>query len=620
MDHKFTIAALFLTLFIFNSCSKEADFNPPVKISESDIKKYPVTDKKLPENLKWETNDSDPEWSSPDAKKGGTFTSSMTSFPLTLRMVGPDSNGGFASELRSNQMSLTDVHPNTGNIIPALATHWTYDSDGKTVYYKLDPDAKWSDGRQITADDYIFTLDFMRSKEIVDPWSNNYYTDQIIDVKKYDDFTISVTGKNPKSKRLLHIFYGISPTPRHFYVLNNNFVKDYNWRVCPNTGAYQITDLKKGKYITFARKKDWWAKDKRYYRNRHNVDYVKFNIIRDINVAWEYFKKGQIDSFGLTLPEYWHEKAKDSIFDNGYCVKMWFYVDKPQPEYGMWMNISKDILKDINVRKGIAHSLNFDKVFQTVLRNDYQRLQTTSVGYGKYTNSAIHEREFNIDLADKYFKLAGWDKRGPDGIRVKDGKRLSVTITYGQDFHTNRLEILKEEAKKTGLELNLQLLDSSSAFKAMLEKQHEIAYMGWSTGIIPAFWEHWHSKNANIPQTNNLSNVSDKKLDDLIDRYDNETDEDKAAALSREIQQTIFDEALVIHTWLVPYFREGYWRWWKLPEVPATKTSDSLLDPFGTTGGLFWLDEDEKLKTEKAMKSGEKFPTITIVNTKYKVN
>ena len=105
---------------------------------------------RLPENLVWVTNDEDPTFAAPEAKRGGTFRSSISSFPLTLRRVGPDSNGAFAGFLRYNQMGLVQWHPNTRHPIPSLASHWAFDADGKTVYYRIDKDARWSDGVPVT--------------------------------------------------------------------------------------------------------------------------------------------------------------------------------------------------------------------------------------------------------------------------------------------------------------------------------------------------------------------------------------------------------------------------------------------------------------------------------------
>ena len=72
----------------------------------------------LPEGLVWITNDEDPTFASPEAKRGGTLRLAMASFPLTLRRVGPDSNGGFAGFLRPNQMALVVFHPDTRRPMP----------------------------------------------------------------------------------------------------------------------------------------------------------------------------------------------------------------------------------------------------------------------------------------------------------------------------------------------------------------------------------------------------------------------------------------------------------------------------------------------------------------------
>src|SRR5690606_4165919 len=106
---------------------------------------------------------------------------------------------------------LVSVHPNTLNYIPVLATHWAFDPDGKTVYYRLDPNAHWSDGEPIVADDYLFTVDFMRSPHIVAPWYDNYYTNIVVDVRKHDDYTISIVGATPKAKEELLLEYAITP-------------------------------------------------------------------------------------------------------------------------------------------------------------------------------------------------------------------------------------------------------------------------------------------------------------------------------------------------------------------------------------------------------------------------
>ena len=155
----------------------------------------------LPANLDWQTNTTAPEWSAEEAAKGGMIRLSIPSFPPTLRTVGPDANNAFRSFLLDNQMPLVAMHPNTGEVIPMLASHWAYDADGKTVHYRLKKNARWSDGKAVTADDFLFALEFNRSQHIVAPWYNKHYQEEITDIVKHNDHTFSIKGARKKPQK-----------------------------------------------------------------------------------------------------------------------------------------------------------------------------------------------------------------------------------------------------------------------------------------------------------------------------------------------------------------------------------------------------------------------------------
>lgn len=601
MARRWTISAVFALLCIFSGMPVPA-----------------LATRDLPQDIKWLTNDSDPVFASPDARKGGIFHDAILSFPLTFRVVGPDSNSSFRSAILGNQLSLIGIHPNTLNIIPELATHWAYGKDKKTMYFRLNPKARWSDGVPVTADDFAFTLEFMRSKHIVAPWYNDYYTREIEKVIVYDDHTLAVVST--KAQPDLHLKLGISPTPRHYYgIPDKDFVRKYNWKIVPNTGPYQISDVKKGKYVTFKRKKNWWARDLRFFKNRFNVDTVKFSVVRDYNLLWEYFKKGRVDVFSVIMPKFWHVRTKTPVVENGYVHRIWFFNDTRRSAMGMWLNQDREIFRDPNVRYAFAHAMNIQKVIEKVLRNDYFRLENGFVGYGPYSNTEIKARRFDLEKVDHYMRASGWH-RGPDGIWQKNGHRFSVEVSYSQDAHTPRLVVLKEEAKKAGIELRLQRLDPAAAYKKVIEKKHDVAWMGWSTSLRPQYWEHFHSVNAHKPQTNNITNTDDPAMDRLIEAYRDSLDERQRIELSLKIQEKIHAIGCFVPTFMVPYTREAYWRWWKLPKVPGTRNSNSLFSPFdSTTGGLFWYDRQLHEQTKKAMKRKKKFPPVTIIDETFKV-
>jgi microcin C transport system substrate-binding protein len=214
---------------------------------------------------------------------------------------------------------------------------------------------------------------------------------------------------------------------------------------------------------------------------------------------------------------------------------------------------------------------------------------------------------------------AGW-ARGPDGIWARGGQRFSVEVTYSSEEHTPRLVVLKEEALKAGIELRLQRLDPAAQYKKVMEKRHDVGWLGWSTGMRPHFWEFWHSVNAHRPQTNNITNTDDPLLDGLIDRYRDSLDETERIELSRQIQARVHEIGAFVPTFMVPYFREGYWRWWRFPDPPATRMSGSLFDPFNSsTGGLFWFDAALYNETREAMAREDAFVPVTIREETYQI-
>ncbi|WP_372587287.1 extracellular solute-binding protein [Aeromonas caviae] len=578
----------------------------------------------LPADLKWESNDTDPVYADPEAKRGGTFRDFMSSFPLTLRKYGPDSNGGFAAYVRETNLPLLSTHPVTRNPIPMLANQWAFGADNKTLYFRINPKARWSDGQPVTADDWVFTLKMMRSKEINDPWYNNYYSTQISEVTKFDDHTLAITSGTEKSREDLLEALPFTPEPSHAIKLTANWVKEYNWKVLPVTGPYQIGELKKGKSVTFDRVKDWWGNDERYFQHRFNPDRIEIKVLRDQNIAWQHFLRGELDTFPLVMPNWWHDKSKTAEFEKGYIERLWFYNQTPQPPMGLYLNTADPLLSNLDVRLGIQHALALDKMIATLLRGDYQRLNTYGSGQGDFTNTDLKARPFDPALAREFFAKAGFTKTGPDGILRNDkGQPLSLSITYTTAEHAQRLTLLREEAKKAGLNLELNLMDASAGFKSMLEKKHQSAWMAWSGGRYPAYWEHFHKVNANKPQTNNIMNIDDDRISALVEQYDKAFDFSKKADLSRQIQQRLYDLASFVPAYQVPYTRAGAWRWIRLPKVPATPQSDLLYWPLDGSnsgysfGGLLWIDEATKAQTRAAIKGGQTFPPVTITDTTY---
>ena len=166
------------------------------------------------------------------------------------------------------------------------------------------------------------------------------------------------------------------------------------------------------------------------------------------------------------------------------------------------------------------------------------------------------------------------------------------------------------------------MLDPSTWGNQVGEKSHQILVLTFGPNTFsPSFWQGYHSDNAHVPQTNNITNTDLPELDSLIDEYDATADLAARIELAHRIMEIIHEQAVVIPTYKIPFLRETYWRWLRLPEWHSVRTADEIFDPIGHEpypGGLFWIDEELKADTIAARQQGRTFPPVDIVDTTWR--
>ena len=657
MASVFVMSVLAVLFIVYRGDSMGREMAKKFVVRE-DRPSFPISKEKLPESLVWKNGEEQKMFASDKAKKGGTSHQFLSTFPTTFRQRGPNSNSSFRSYLDNNDMALVEQQPNTGEYIPSLATAWAVGPDNKTVYFKLDRDAKWSDGTPVLADDYVFSLKMLRSASLLAPFTKEYTLKYVQQILKFDDYTIAVRLPDEMADLVNNCNW--SPQPYHYYGkfrqveaeqpitfayniflhdekeipaemqkkyddykmavkakpsepveeptvkimqddVRKDFINYYQWKTPPKNGPYMLYSWVKGKEVVFKKVKDWWATDKKLYKYRYNVQYIHMKLIRDVNIAYEHFRKGDLDAYPLNNAHYWHVKAKYlKQVEKGYMNKLVFYNEIPRPSRLISFNMDKPPLDDINVRLGLSHSFNFEKLFTTLMRNDVTRLDAFADGYGKYTCKDYPPRKYDLKKAAEYFDKAGWTERDSEGFRTKDGKRLEFKILYPRASDTPKMIIFKESAKKAGVSLKLDNYDPNAVFVAMLDKKHQLAWHGWSTSLRPRYWGTYHGDNAHKKKNNNFSNLDDKELNELINIYRKGKNELERIALVKKIEKRLYDLAPATVSYKAPFMRYGYWRWFQVPDSYATKTSEHIYDY-----GLFWVDEDLKKETKEAMRKGK---------------
>jgi len=415
-----------------------------------------------------------------------------------------------------------------------------------------------------------------------------------------------------------------SPRPKHFYPngIPKTYVEDFNWMPEPTTGPYAVGSFVKGESINLVKVKNWWSQELGQYKYRYNIENINYKVITGGNdVVREYFYKGELDTFPIIIPTEFADSNNKKPVTDGFVDRYHSFYVPAQGMMGIFLNTKDPVFSNKDVRTGLYYAINMQKMIDTVLRGEYSRLHNVGLGHVfagiNFDDDSIRVPDFDAKKAGELFDKAGFNKIGTDGIRVNAaGVRLAFEMLYQSPNHTERLSLLKEEAKLSGLEINLKMMQAGM-FTSVREKKYQAAWFGMSTGLYDDYWEYLHSSNADKPQTNNFFGWSSPEMDKLIDAFRDEPSLKKKAEITKQVQRGVHDAALIIPGYYVPYYRSAVWKWIRLPGWLNNKYQQSdPNDPIGC--GWSWIDTKIQKDTLEAMKAGKLMESRMIKDTRFK--
>lgn len=559
--------------------------------------------------IEWTTNTEDPPIGDPAAIKGGTIYSSMTAYPLTMRVVGPNSNDAFASYKRAYTMGFTLVsrHPTTDNYIPIMATHWSVQDDQRTIYFKLDQDARWTDGEPVTAEDYVHTWHMMASEHIVDPFFNQYAADYFEEVVAIEPYVLKVVGKFESWRPLDN--FDLWATPEHAVTLEEGFPERYNTAVLPVQGPYVITEQETGQYVVFERQPDWWGYGKHYFQGMYNVDRIHLRVIDDNDRAFDFFQKGELSYYRVNTAKKWAEEMEFDAVKKGWAHRKRLFVDYPSGVYGFAMNLERPIFQNKDFRKAVQYLFNFDEINEKLMYNAYYRQISAFTGT-EYANPDLIPYGFDPRKAREHLRAAGFSKRGEDGILVdKDGRRASFTFSYGSKGLERHMTVVKQTFQRFGVEMELRLLEPGTAFRNGLEREFEMTLMSRTSGRFPAPQQYYGSVYKETKNNNNVWAFGTAHTDSLIDVYRFNTDVEQRMAAMHELDSIIQDEAFYVPFWQAPFIRFLYWDQVRWPEWFLPKRTQQITD-----WQVYWIDPDREAALKAAMAADRSLGEDTVVD------
>jgi microcin C transport system substrate-binding protein len=581
----------------------------------------------LPPGIVWETNEDDPPIGSAEAIRGGTLNESIGQYPLTLRLVGPNSNDAFAgwNRLFTLNFGLVSRHPVTDRFMPWMATHWAVMPDQRTIYLRLDRDARWSDGKPITARDYVFTLTMMRSPHIVDPFYNNYATRYYESIDAIDEYTLRIVGTR-QSWRPLADYAALWPTPAHVHVLDADWVKRTTNSPQVAPGPYVVSDSVRGESITFTRVSNWWGDGKKRFRGQYNFDRIVLRVI-PTERRLDYLRRGELDMMAGTSARSWNEDFTFPAVRKGWIRRARIMTDWPNGLYGLHMNLEAPIFRNKDFRKAMQYLVNFDRVNQNLMYGEFVRQESFFDGT-EYASPRVRAYGFDPAKAREHLARAGY--RRPAELRAQTGwgrlvntvrgllftrsdtddvlvnargEKASFTLIHGSKGLERHLTVMQQEFRRAGIDMQLRLLEPGTAFERGLERKYEMTLTSRTTSFYPGPRQYLHTDFKAKTNNNNIWGFGTPEVDELIRIYEEDLDPARRREAMRRIDETVHDEAFYIPFWSAPFLRVVHWDYIRFPDTWMPPRTQQLTDYL-----VYWIDPARKAAVEQAMKDDRALP------------
>jgi len=541
----------------------------------------------------WTTNLTFPALGSAEAIKGGSATQDLPDWPATLRMAGKDWNSSINYTVADLCYSgLVTVHPNTLEFIPVVASHWSISDDKMTYRYRINPDARWSDGTEVTAEDYVATWKLKTDETTLSPSTVHTYSK--FEPRAVSKYILEIAVKEESWRNFLYASgMTIFPAKEIGNMTGTEYLDKYQFAYTSFCGPYMVNleDVVEGQSITLTRNPNWWAKDNPANQGLYNLDRFRYVVVKESQLAFEMAKKGQLDYYVIPRAQWFKEDLpKEDVVKRGLVVRRKFYNDAPIGTSGLAFNMRRAPLNELPVRKALAHLYDRKLMIEKLYYNEYEPLESYWQGatYGNPNNEKI---EYDETAAFDLLVGAGWEETNEDGYRVKDGNLLEFKLMYRSKTSESSLTLFQESCKTLGIKLDLQLLTPSAFWKNLQEKEYDVASMAWGALVFPNPESSWRGNLADQLHNNNVTAFANDRVDELCGLYDEEYDVQRRRELIQEIDGIIFNEHPYALGWYNPAQRVVTTNKFVQPEWGALRTTDRS-DLFH----CWWVDpEKEKL-------------------------
>lgn len=549
------------------------------------------------------------DYVNPDAPKGGELRmAAIGSFDSLNAFIVKGETAAGLGYLYDTLLTSTDDEAFTEYGL--LAESLEVPEDRKWVIFNLRPQAKWHDGKPITAEDVVFTFETLKTKG--HPFYRSYYAD-VATVEIVSERRVKFTFGGGDNRELPLILGQMPVLPKHYWE-GRNF-EETTLEPPLGSGSYRIESFEPGRHITYVRVADYWGKDLPIHRGRDNFDRIRYDYYRDSTVALEAFLGGQYDLRVESVAKNWATAYDVAPVHDGRIIKEEISHDLPQGMQAYVFNLRRAKFQHSQVRQAIGLMLDFEWANKNLFFNQYERTDSyfenselASSGLPGPEEIAILEplrgqipeavftTPFQVPKTDGsgnirpqirealgLLKGAGWEVRNGVLTHTQSGEKMEFEILGDAPTDERIAQPFIQNLEKIGIKARVRIVDTAQYESRVENFDYDVIAVVLAQSLSPGNEqrEYWSSQAAATPGSRNYIGIQNPAIDQLIDLIISAPDRESLVNRTRALDRVLLAHHYVIPQWHLSKYRLAYSAKLHRPEMSP---------PYGLPLDSWWME------------------------------
>ena len=476
--------------------------------------------------------------------------------------------------------SLDEVSTDYGLIAEAVS----HPPDFAWASFRLRPGARHHDGKPITVEDVIFSMEAFKKHS---PMMSAYYR-HVVKVQQTGEREVTFVFDAPGNREMPVILGQLNVLPKHWWEGTDAAGKKRDVGATTlepplGNGAYRIKEFVAGRTVVYERVKDYWGKDLNVNIGRDNFDEMRFEYFRDATVAIEAFKADHVDWRTENSAKNWATAYDFPAVKDKRVVLEEFVQRNRGIMQAFTFNTRRDKFKDPKLRRAFNFAYDFEEMNKQLFFGQYKRInsyfdgtelassglpqgqeleiletvrdkvppEVFTTAYTNPVNGSPENVRANLREATRLLKEAGYEIRNQKLVNAKTGEPMSIEILT-EDPNVERFILFyKPSLERLGISVTVRTVDDPQYENRLRSWDYDIIIASWPESLSPGNEQRdfWSSQAADTPGSRNYIGIKNPAIDALIERVIFAKDRAELVAATRAL-----DRVLLWNHYVVPQF------------------------------------------------------------------